>query len=284
MWLYISIGFLGWSAVWLWLAIRAANPQPPLAPETLTRKLANLLPPFAIIPCLLLVLLLPLPVSPPSVVVRAFHYLGIVLLFQFLLFGAFCQVAVWIKMRRHQPLESLARAYRSWWIATRLLPAPAAICILLSGLRLAYESPLGDISIGFMFWLVAGFSFFFFDGLMYYLPEVCYQHKAVYRALARNDTTEAFCKNHRKPRNEAMLIFHSLSFPLVLAVALAKPANLWVPSTLVRWLQHLFFGCSPNCARLGEASALVVAVGAILLVLRLRQLVAHLRFLYGRPE
>lgn len=265
----------------MWLAVRLVQNR---SIAYVVGQLGKLLPLFAIATCGPLVLVLPTPTgAPPSIIVRAIHYCGIVLLFGFLIFGAFCQLEVWLRMR-HRPssLDLVAKTHRKWWIATRLIPAPAALCIALSGLRLAYESPLGFITYPWMFWLVSGFSFFFFDGLMFYLPEVSYQHKAVHESLENAESLDMFSRKHRKPWCETMLLIHSISFPFVFALGCAKPMALWRPDGVVNFLERLFPGITP-LARFEQAAALVVMVALLLLALRFKKLIEYLTFLKSKP-
>jgi hypothetical protein len=264
--------FTLWCAIWIWGSTRVMHQRSVL---TIIDKWANILPPFVIISSSF-VWLLTAPLNPPSVIVRAIHYCGIVVLFVFLIFGAHCQMEAWIRMRGNSP-ELLARTYRKWWIATRLLPAPAALCILCSGLRLVYESPFGNLSFGWMFWLIVSFSFFFFDGLLFYLPEICCRHKAVNEEFERGCTVEQI-RFRKRFSNETMLLVHAISFPFVFAVGCTKP-DVWEPHKLVLWLQNPFAASSPGTARLLSAVILILLIGLILFLIRLPNLLACIRFL-----
>ncbi len=276
----ICLGVLAWLGLGLLLVVKTGAG---LSVPAATKRLANLIPPLVVFTLIPLFICLPVAgnVPPPSIIVRAIHYFGIVLLFLFLLFGAYCLFEAWGRMwARDRGLGPLAATYRKWWVATRLLPAPAAICILASGLRLAYESPLGSVSLGWMFWLITGFSFFFFDGLLFYLPEICFQNKAIHQALERGETLEEYRRKYRRPGREWMLLAHSVSFPFVFALGCAKPEALWRPEVIVDWLQHLFPG-GPGTPQFAQAAVLVLIVGVGLLVVRIRKLVAYGGFLYS---
>jgi hypothetical protein len=231
---------------------------------------------------------LPKPTSPdiPWPIVRAVHYSGIGLLFAFLIFGAICQWRLWQLFKTPKP-DSLAQVeniYRHWWAATRILPAPAAFCIVLSGLRLVYEDAgHGLLIFGWLFWLIAGFSFFFFDGLMFYLPEICCQFKAAEAALRKGMSLEEFCFRHRKPFHEGMLFFHSLSFLVVFYIGCAKP-DLPVAGRFSNWLLVTAgnWTSGPDNPRVLAAGLLVLVIGFGWLLIRLPGLIAQIKFLFSR--
>jgi hypothetical protein len=253
------------------------------------RSVSDWLIPCVLVSYLILLCLLPKPkLDVPWPVVRAVHYGGIAVLFGFLIFGAICQCQVWHVFRNPGPgsLSLLANIYKKWWASTKLLPAPAAFCILFSGLRLIYEdSGHGFLALGWLFWLVAGFSFFFFDGLMFYLPEICSQFKAVEAAKGATQTIQDFVVEHRKPFHEAMLFFHSLSFPFVFFVGCFKP-GLPFPHKFVDWLQTAGDAIStePDKARFWTAALLVAIIGAAWLALRLRGLIKYITYLFASDD
>lgn len=274
-----SIVAIAWCCLWMGLGLRAVNCPPGTKVDTVVGRLSSLLPPFAIVPCLALSLALPLPASPPSVAIRSLHYFGIILLFLFVLAGAALQVRLWIQIRQRQTLLSIASTYKVFWIVVRLMPAPAAACILISGIRLAYESPYGSITYPWMFWLIVGFSFFFFDGLIFYLPEICYQWKAIQRAVEVGSTLDNFLERHRNPVAELLILAHSLSFPVVFSIASFRSTTLWIPHALIESIVGCFASFEPHQARAGSATALVLSVGVLLLIIRIRRLVAKIKFL-----
>jgi len=255
---------------------------------TAIRSISSWLIPFVLIGYAVLLYCLPHPVMPdvPWPIVRAVHYSGIGLLFAFLIFAGICQWQMWriFKKPGLDSLALLASIYKRWWAATKLLPAPAAFCILLSGLRLIYEDPAhGLLFFGWLFWLIASFSFFFFDGLMFYLPEVCYQFKAIEKAQQKGKTLEQFCLTHRKPLHEKMLFFHSLSFPAVFLIGCVKP-GLPLPVGFANWLLSIASGCTSdsNKTQVVAAGLLVAFIGIGWLAIRLRGLIAHIKYVFGK--
>ena len=158
MWVFYSFIFLLFAGVLLGSVLRLARHSSDAA----LSGLSSFLPPLTLFCCLIILIFAPFSTPPPSVVTRSIHYAGIMLLLVFLLFGALCQILVWTKIHRNESLASVAKTYEFWWIATKVAPAPAALCILTSGVRLVYESPAnGFLQLPWLFWLIVSFSFFF---------------------------------------------------------------------------------------------------------------------------
>ena len=234
------------------------------------RKAANILPPLVIVSLIAAFALIPCGKGIPSLPTRVIHYFGITLLFAFLIFGAYSQVNIAIKIRQGAAWAGVVAAYRRWSIATRLLPAPAALAILLSGFRLTYESTGMDVSlVPWLAVLVAGFSFFFFDGLLFYAPEV----SRLYACSMRGSRAAGL----RDRSSEAALMFHFISFPFVLCLAITRPD---IPAWLVawsHWLSCLYTGLPMRVEQLLRAITLVAAIGIFILILRLPGLIRRRR-------
>lgn len=198
--------------------------------------------------------------------VFACHYAGISLMALFLVFGAGCQ---WASTRDAHVADKVL-VYERWWTATMLAPPTAAFVILTSGLRLAFDGGVNDVaSLPWLFWLVVGFAFFFFDGLLFYLPEIATRFKsaAVTGSVYRSTTADA------------MLAMHALSFPVVLGLGLLRPVALQMPQGAAQALQSVCIGCTPAMARLTHAATLVVTIGLVVLGLRVRALIHRIRYL-----
>ncbi len=251
------------------------------AADRAVRNLSNVLPPLVFIASLGVILMFhrPAPDLLP-IATRAVHYTGIVLLFVFLVFGTFCQFETWSKLRRSAPLNSIAQTYRRWWVATKLMPAPAAICILVGGLGLVAATPSrGILEFGWLFWLIVGFSFFFVDGLTFYLPEICVRYATVQHAFQARMPVDLYNMRFRTRRSESMLLIHAISFPFVFALGAAKPDGLWVPQSSINWLyQHLEI-LRFERALVGAPIVLIFAVAAIVLLCRIHGLINHLKLL-----
>ncbi len=244
-----------------WLLARVAGS------DAQVRWLANLLPPLAIGGCLFVFFLVPPGAPPPALAIRALHYAGVALLFGFLVFGTICQLRIWRQMDSAVEVPELLTSYRRWWVATRLAPAPAALMILLSGLRLTYECPGLDVSqVAWLQWLVIAFSGLFFDGLLAYLPEICRRYRVAGRLGSSAEPGGARFQALRDRWGEATLLLHALSFPFVLGLALWRPSELPRP---FHFLSGYFVDFSLGTSQALRALAVVVSVGLLLIPLRL---------------
>lgn len=208
----------------------------------------------------------------PAPAILGLHYFGIALLGLFLLVGGVCQLLSRACLRQGSVVP--VGSYRLWWAATFLAPAPAAFCILLSGIRLVYDSAdHGRLSHGWLFWLVCGFSFFFFDGLLFYLPVVSRRFRAI--EASKSGERPKLESGVFDMAHEWMLLLHVLAFPIVLALGWTQPANLWSPALLIQdhWDHYLRFP-SP-VVRVTYVLMLIALVGVALLLLRLPPLIGR---------
>jgi len=106
------------------------------------------------------------------------HHAAILALFCFLIVGQFFQAEAWWGIQKRR-FGAVAASYQRFWVLTELFPAPIALTILLTGLRLVWEGaaanpPVQEKSPA-TFWLLAiivGFGVFFWDGILGYTPIV----------------------------------------------------------------------------------------------------------------
>jgi hypothetical protein len=229
--------------------------------------------------------------QPPTVPMRSLHYVGVVLLFLFLVFGAYCQFEVWAG-RDRLDLARLERIWFRWYAATKLMPAVAALIILITGARLYAECVESSVMLpypatatlmeGHTFWLFVLFACLFVDGLTGYLPYVCCLRKAAARAAEDGLQVSTFNAQHRSRAEEVILFCHALSFPFVLALPALKPRGLWVPLGIAKCVENLFGKWPVPLARGAHVIVLVLVVGAVILAIRLIGLIKRIRFLITR--
>lgn len=157
------------------------------------------------------------------------HYLGLAILFTFLLLGTLSHLFLFISSRINFEGKTIPRAVRFWWILTDLLPGPAAILILCSGFRLTLE---GNHSLGssWLLVLVIGFGFFAADGVLAYSPRIATLDSLASRPddpLAKRAIAEIV----RSPRLWGLVMVHFCSFLVLFIVGRCKVG--W-QSTLLR--------------------------------------------------
>lgn len=261
---------------------RVIGPDANKATRAAVSRIGSCLPPLTLAIAVGVLAAFHLHPAQMKVAARATHYFGIVLLFLFLFVSLVFQIESWSKMRRSHSLESLAITYHNWWVAVKLAPAPAALCILVGGLGLVNTSPdTGTLENGWLFWLIVSFSFFFFDGLTFYLPEISYRYAALRQAIRSGLTLDEYSTRHRTRFSELMLLVHALSFPFVFAIAAANPPNMWSPKSPFRWIYQHFDNIHNNRAHVAGVLVLVLVVGIAILLFRIFPLYNRVMFLRG---
>lgn len=155
------------------------------------------------------------------------HYLGLTVLFAFLAAGEVCHLRI-LHLVRKARWHLVARTAHVWRVLTEFLPGAAALVILSSGLRLIYE---GNHSLGkaWLFVLVAGFGYFFADGLRWYTPQIA-RLDALGAMLNEGESRAELRSKVRSLGFNLSLLLHFTSMPLLYAVGRWKP--LPMPSLL----------------------------------------------------
>src|SRR5271169_2697391 len=156
------LGSLAWLAAWIAVVARAAAAR---HGDALVKLFALTLPAFSGTTFLLLFAV----VTQRGAIfpmVLWMHHAAIFALFVFLLAVQLLLTQVWWQIRSNVQATAIAATVCRMWILTELVPAPIALAILLTGLRLIWESPSNSPASLWLMILILGFSFFFFDGLL----------------------------------------------------------------------------------------------------------------------
>jgi hypothetical protein len=206
-----------WVAAWLCLAAKSTAAK---EGDALVDAFRRLLPAFIVVTCLAAFAAAPRKCTF-SVMVLWLHHTGFWLLFVFLLAGQYFQVEAWWKMRGGMSRQSVGATYRRLWIMTEIVPAPVALLLFLTGLRLIWQTH-GDTAQGqgnsmSTFWLqglVIGFAVFFWDGILGYTPIVRGLRKQWESGPAGSAPSKL--SPGPQPLSEAVqLMLHLLSWPVV---------------------------------------------------------------------
>lgn len=213
-WPVTVVAMLVWTAVWLFFCTRATAAK---EGDSLVEAFGRLMPPFAITTCLAFSLVAPRK-SAFSAGALWIHHAAFLLLLAFLLVGQYLQLEALWKIRAGLPWQSICATYRRHWVLTTIAPAPIALTILLTGLRLLWQqsgdpSQEGGYSLS-GFWLqglVIGFSLFFWDGIFGYTPIV----RSLYRQWNSEDVRQM---GRPAAMESAQLLIHLLSWPVVFLI------------------------------------------------------------------
>lgn len=260
----------GWLAIWLGVA---AGRTAKLDGDRLVRALGALLPAFAATTCLGAFVLHPHRAAATRLVTLWAHHASFIALFAFLLAAQFLQIEAWWKRRLARPVASISNTYDRLWVLTELCPGAIAATILLTGLRLIWESPNVDYPAqAWLAMIMILFGFFSFDGVAGFTPIV-----RTWRTRWRTAAEAG-----QAPRSDrwgevgdcVQLFVHFASWPAVFLLGLKRydPPN-WVSAWLAGLGHDLAFlptGWGPVVIALSMwASTGAAVVGARMIVWRL---------------
>jgi hypothetical protein len=161
---------LAWLALWIrFIAVRAA----PKDGDALVELFSSTLPAFSAATCL--VAFAAVPAREPAFhrIILGAHIVSVSGLFLFLLAAEYLQAEAWIRVRGRFSIQSVTASYRRLWVLTEIAPAPIALIVFLTGLRLIWDSPKDNSPASlWLAGLVLGFGLFFWDGILGYQPIV----------------------------------------------------------------------------------------------------------------
>jgi hypothetical protein len=229
------------------------------------RLFAAVLPAFAAVSLLLMFAAFPAR-GPALRPVLWIHRTAFSCLFLFLAFAQYLQEqARWRSLYHNR--AAVARSVKRLWILSEVAPAPIAVAILLTGLRLIWEVPANTPD---NFWLLAiilSFSFFFFDGIFGYQPIVRRMWQQWSRWL---DDETAVCvgKNWWPSIDRLQLFIHFASWPLVFVLGTTR----WNPpnpiSPIISAFEHRLAFLPPGWPGVTTALALWSLAGLIVMAIR----------------
>jgi hypothetical protein len=251
---------LAWLALWMWIFARFAAGK---NSDALVAMFHSLLPVFCVFTCLAAFLAVPGRAPLFHKMILWTHHASVLLLFLFLLAAEYWQVEGWWRIRCGEGAESAAASFRRLWVLTEIVPAPIALTIFLTGLRLIWEAPATNSPARlWLFGMVVGFSVFFWDGIFGYQPIVRRMWEEWERAAA------ARVSKVGGVADAVQLFLHFLSWPLVFLLGLFR----WdavTPFTrpVSQMIAHLSV-LSPGWPEVVVASLIWVGAGMTILFLR----------------
>ena len=256
-----TVAAMAYVSLWIWWCARYTSSQQ--ADDTV-RSIGQVLPACVVTTALVAFAVGPGRGSTLTALTLWIHHGSILLLFLFLVSGQYLLTEARIKIRNGAPPRAVAATYRRLWMLTETTPAPAAAAVLLSGLRLIWEAPSDhSSSVAWVFILVAGFSLFFFDGLLGY--------RVIVRQLYETWRFATIDSSVARPGDtwpHIQLSAHFLSFPPLFVVGVVRwnPPNPLAPflDAAERRLAFLPLGW-PEVA---TALFIFVAAGAVAFVVR----------------
>jgi hypothetical protein len=207
-----------WILVWIFVLGRAAAVRDD---DALVKLFAKALPAFSAASFLLFYAAVPRR-GPVFGIVVWMHHAAFIALFAFLSVAQCLITQAWWQVRLALETNSIAATYRRVWILTELVPAPIAIAVFLTGMRLIWESPADSPASTWLLILICSFSLFFFDGLLGYSTIIRKTHHH-WQSCAR-DKIPAPQAAHASlsTADYLQLTVHFISWPLLLAVGIRR--------------------------------------------------------------
>jgi hypothetical protein len=214
------LGGLAWLTVWVWIIAACAAAK---EDDALVATSGWLLPAFCVTTCLAAFLAVPLRQPVFHRITLWAHDASMFLLLLFLISAEYFQAEAWWRIRRRCTTRSVAACFRRFWVLTEIMPAPIALTIFLTGLRLIWDSPQANSpSSLWLSGLVLGFSLFFWDGIFGYQPVVRRVWGNWNRAVEAGFPTADAVPTPHYVTDSLQLLVHSLSWPLVFLLGLFR--------------------------------------------------------------
>ncbi len=148
-------------------------------------------------------------------ILKWIHHVGVVLLGAFLAAALYFQLEIHMKVNRGFPLASLRHSYQRWRELTEVVPAPAAIMILVSGMALVYARSGFSVARGWIFTLIVALAVMMADGIFAYSCDLRRLLMVADLAVNEDWSSEEFVCTTRNRGREIRLFLHSLSYPFV---------------------------------------------------------------------
>jgi hypothetical protein len=231
MWNLWSILILLWVACWCAIAPRHVAQK---RGDELVDSCSNLLIPFAASTALLCCCFGGRH-SISAVLALWLHHSAIWALFIFLVVAEALQWEAFWRQRCKNTTEEIAATYRRLWIWTKIVPAPVALTLLITGLRLLWQSAdQNSISQLWLFALVSIFAVLFFDGICGFTPLVTNTYRRWQNAAVRGFAPEEVRHHFSRRSDRLQLAAHAVSWPFVFMIGVFRPSSSHGLSSLFR--------------------------------------------------
>jgi hypothetical protein len=211
--LWVIAAIVGLLGLWVpFVASRTAS----TTGDVLIRTFHNVLPAFVVTTWIAGFFVV--PVGDPLIreITLWAHHTSFLTLFLFLIAAEFFQMEAWWKIRRAAPSESVAASYWRLWALTEIVPAPVALTIFFTGLRLIREAPeMNSPSTFWLLTLILSFSILFWDGIFAYTPIVRSLRERWREASIERLPAGSAVRTIRGTSESVQLFLHFISWPFV---------------------------------------------------------------------
>ena len=202
-------------------------------------------------------------------VVLWLHRTAFFSLFAFLSIAQFLQFQAWWQIRQERPSQCLAATLQRLWTLTEIAPAPIALIIFLTGLRLIWEKPAKNApSELWLSALIASFSVFFFDGIVGYQPAVRKMLRYWSHAAKENVPVSVAAQAWNATSDSVQLFLHFLSWPFVFTFGVLRPSQPNPIGPAIARFQSQVLFLPAGWPEVISAFALWALIGAFVLLVR----------------
>lgn len=263
---WIGVIFV-WLLVWMLICVYSTAMK---SGDAYVRALGTILPGFVIASSICSFVIVHDHVETFRSIVLWMHHAAIAALFAFLVTSEYFQVEALKRSVQGKPVDD---SYRRLWVLTETLPGPIALTILLTGLRLIWEDPQTySPEHSWLLILIAGFSLFFWDGLLGFMPIV---RRIWSRTKAAAHRAGGTSKLVLSGSDSVQLLLHFVSLPPLIAVGIARPH---FANPVSNWISSLEGGLSFLPTGWPQATAAILIWLAIgVAVFAARMATGHLR-------
>jgi hypothetical protein len=265
-WPFWMVSGLAWLTAWMWIIANRAGVK---EGDPLVATFASLLPTFSATTCIVAFLAIPVRQPVFHQITLWAHHAGIFLLIVFLATAEYFQAEAWWRVRHRCPTRLVAASVRRLWVLTEIMPAPIALTVFLTGLRLIWDSPQANSPSRFwLFALVIGFSLFFWDGILGYKPIVRCMWANWKRAVelgipATEVARTVFCLT-----DTLQLLVHFFSWPVVFLFGLFRWNTVTPLTQLISEVTDRLGFLPAGWPEVTAAALLWLVAGAIVYLLR----------------
>ncbi len=190
-------------------------------------------------------------------------------LFAFLSIAQLLQFQAWWQIRQERPSQCLAATVQRLWALTEIAPAPIALIIFLTGLRLIWDKPAKNApSELWLSALIASFSVFFFDGIVGYQPAVRKMLRYWSHAAKENVPVSVAARAWNATSDSVQLFLHFLSWPFVFALGVLRPSQPNPIGPAIARFQSQVRFLPAGWPEVISAFALWALIGALVLLVR----------------
>jgi len=257
---------MAWLIVWVWIIVTCVAAR---EGDALVAIFRSLLPAGCTATCLASFLTVPERQPTFHRITLWAHHASVFLLFLFLITAEYFQAEAGWRIWHRCSTQSVAASFRRLWLLTELTPAPIAVAVLLTGLRLIWDSPqVNSPSSLWLFVMVVGYSLFFWDGILGYRPIVRRMWRDWKQSADAGIPVARPACTRRYATDTLQLALHFFSWPLISVFGLFRWNALTLPTQAIAHLIGRLRVLPPGWPEVTTAALLWLLAGVLVASVR----------------